>query len=89
MALQKSIVSARTGVTLTYHEVFQVSVSGDSANILVASYPDKAAKDAKKQFTDMTPVSAPYAQEAMPSGVFAWAQAVVLANPTFAGAVEV
>ena len=86
MALQKSITSERTGVTLGYHEVLQVSVNPENTSILVASYPDKAAKDAGKQFSDMAPIQVSYDQSAMPSGVFAWAQAQVLLDPRFVGA---
>ena len=86
MGLQKSIVSPRTGITLTYHEVVAVDFSGAAASIMVASYPDKAAKDAGKHFADVRPVTTTYDGGVLPTGVFAWAQGVVAATSDFAGA---
>ena len=86
MGLQKSIISARTGVTLTYHEVMGVHFNTNGASILVGSYPDKAAKDSGKSFSDATPVQAAYDGGVLPKGVLAWAQDQVLALPAFAGA---
>jgi len=89
MALQKSIVSERTGVTLEYHEVMQVSLSQGSASLIVASYVNKAAKDAGRAFSEVFPITVPYADEVLAKGVFAWAQDQVKATEKFAGATEV
>ena len=89
MALQKSIVSIRTGQTLGYHEILQASFGGGHANIIVASYVDKAAKDSGKTFADVNPTMVDYAEEAMASGVIAWAQAQLMATPQYQGATVV
>lgn len=90
MALQKNIVSTRTGAALNHHEVVQVAFGQGTASILVASYPSKVVKDAGKQFSDVTTIVVEYAGENIGAkSVFGWAQEKVLADPTFAGAQEV
>ena len=89
MGLQKSIVSTRTGATLTYHEVMQVTVNPTNASIMVASYPDQAAKTSGKQFSDVVPVQVPYDGSVLPKGVLAWAQDQVAATTQFSGATAV
>lgn len=86
MSLQKNVVSARTGMTLAYHTVEQVGFDVGRATILVASYPDKAAKDAGKQFADIVPVQVDYAGENLGKGVIEWAQDQVVATDQFQGA---
>ena len=89
MALQKSITSERTGATTTYHEVSQVTIDAGRATALVASYPDKAAKDAGKRFSELTTVSLAYDGSALAKAPLAWAQDGVKATEKFAGATEV
>ncbi len=89
MGLQKNVVSERTGMTLGYHEVFQVSFNQSNANIVVASYPDKAAKDTGKQFSDVSNIQVPYGGETIGKGALAWAQDQVKATDKFSGATEV
>jgi hypothetical protein len=90
MALQKNVTSTRTGAVLSYHEIMQVSFGGSKATIVVASYIDKAAKDAGKQFADISTVSVDYAGENIgPKSVQDWAQEKALENETFQGAIVV
>jgi ribosomal protein L30E len=86
MALQKNVVSGRTGMTLGYHTIEQVSFGNGKATIMVASYLDKAAKDAGKQFADLTPVQVDYAGANLGKPVYDWAQDQVVATEQFQGA---
>lgn len=86
MSILKSVTSARTGQVLAYHEVFQVSASEAQVTVLVASYPDQAAKTAKKQPSEFIPLTFPYAQASVGKGLFAWAQDLVVTSPQFIGA---
>ena len=89
MALQKSIVSERTGATLTYHEVINVQFGEGTVSVAVASYVDAAAKVAKKNFVELRPYSFPYDGLAIAGSASAYAQAKLLTLPEFAGATEV
>jgi len=88
MALIKQIVSARTGVTLGYHEVAQVSFRVGKVEILVASYPDKAAKDAGKAFTEIAPEVIDHDGSAISKAVFAFAEDKLLTTDKFTGATQ-
>lgn len=89
MALQKSITSDRTGAVMAFHEVAQVTIEAGRATALVASYPDKAARDAGKRASELSPVSLAYDGSALAKAPLAWAQDGVKATEKFSGAVEV
>lgn len=89
MALQKSIVSVRTGATLTYHDVFSVQFTDTKIIVLISSYVDAASKVAGKFFVDVTQQSFSYDGSPIGKSVKAYAQDLIKALPAFSGAIEV
>lgn len=86
MALQKSIVSERTGATLTYHEISQVCFSETKASIVVTSFVDKAAKDSGKRAAETASITVDYADTVLPKPIVRWAQDQLIALDAYAGA---
>jgi len=89
MGLQKNVTSARTGAVLGFHEVLTVNAAGDKVSVVVASYVDKAAKDAGKNFAEAAPHVFDYDGSAINKTMTAFAQDLLKGLPEFAGAVEV
>ena len=89
MALQKSKVSTRTGVTLGYHSVMNIGFSTDRADVVVASYADSAAKVAGKSPAEITPYQFPYAGEVFAKSANDFAEDLLLTHADFSGATKV
>lgn len=86
MALVKNITSDRTGVTTSYHVIQSVSVSGNSMNVLVASFASEEAAKAKKRSVEISPETVPYDGKEISPSLAEYAQAQLLKLPKYAGA---
>lgn len=86
MALVKDITFDRSGVTLGFHVVKNVSVSANQMNILVASYVSEDAAKARKNSVEVTSESVSYDGKAISPDLITYAQAQLLKLAKYAGA---